>query len=402
MPVAAAIVVGAASIGGAAISADASRRAAHTAADAANAASGTQTQLTDTGIQAAAQMSAPWRNIGAGALYQLADLLGIDPRTAFPNGQGHQRQGQPQGNTGGVGQDRGRNIVTPNVGYGGQPAQNTNPPAGMIPKAGTQSKSLLGDIWHAVNPVDIANRTVQSVTDLAHGDVSGAIRNGPTSTDPTGLSQRLVDTKPGMAVLNPLSLIPGANKDPAAPGGGGAAAPAAGTQSLTDLLGAYPTPGAPDANFGSLLKPFGADTFQKDPGYDFRRREGQKGVENSAAARGMQLSGAALKGIDRYNQDFASNEYSNAYNRYTQDQTNEYNRLSNLAGMGQTSAQQVGNTASSGLFNLGSQIGANTIGAGNANAAGVVGQANAITGGLNNLSNAYLQQYELGQLFGTP
>ena len=46
--------------------------------------------------------------------------------------------------------------------------------------------------------------------------------------------------------------------------------------------------------------------FTRDPGYQFRQQEGQRGVENSAAARGGILSGGALKAISRYNQDFAS------------------------------------------------------------------------------------------------
>ena len=48
---------------------------------------------------------------------------------------------------------------------------------------------------------------------------------------------------------------------------------------------------------------FGMDQFQADPGYAFRLSEGMKGLERSAAARGGLLSGAALKGIQRYGQD---------------------------------------------------------------------------------------------------
>ena len=52
-----------------------------------------------------------------------------------------------------------------------------------------------------------------------------------------------------------------------------------------------------------------ASNFTTAPGYTFRLAEGMKGVENSAAARGGLLSGAALKATQRYGQDFASNEY---------------------------------------------------------------------------------------------
>jgi hypothetical protein len=53
-----------------------------------------------------------------------------------------------------------------------------------------------------------------------------------------------------------------------------------------------------------------------DPGYGFRFAEGMKGLERSAAARGGLLSGATLKGVQRYGQDMGSQEYQNAFNRY--------------------------------------------------------------------------------------
>jgi hypothetical protein len=62
--------------------------------------------------------------------------------------------------------------------------------------------------------------------------------------------------------------------------------------------------------------PFGMQQFQQDPGYAFRMSEGMKGLERSAAARGGLLSGGTLKGIQRFGQDLASQEYQNAFNRY--------------------------------------------------------------------------------------
>lgn len=87
--------------------------------------------------------------------------------------------------------------------------------------------------------------------------------------------------------------------------------------------------------YGSLLKRFSEEDFRTDPGYEFRLGEGQKALESSAAARGGLLSGAAAKALTKFNQDFASNEYGNAYNRFTNDQTNQFNKLANLAGVGQ-------------------------------------------------------------------
>lgn len=95
------------------------------------------------------------------------------------------------------------------------------------------------------------------------------------------------------------------------------------------------------ANFGMLTRPFSMADYQADPGYAFRLEQGQKSIDNAQLARGNFFSGGALKESQRYNQDMASNEFANAYNRYNQNQSNIYNRLGALSGTGQTSAQQI-------------------------------------------------------------
>jgi hypothetical protein len=87
---------------------------------------------------------------------------------------------------------------------------------------------------------------------------------------------------------------------------------------------------------------FGMGQFQADPGYAFRMSEGVKGLERSAAARGGLLSGATLKGIQRFGQDLASQEYQNAFNRYQTERNARLNPLQSLAGVGQTTSQQLG------------------------------------------------------------
>jgi hypothetical protein len=84
---------------------------------------------------------------------------------------------------------------------------------------------------------------------------------------------------------------------------------------LLTLLG-LPGGTAGGAEYGSMAQPFDMNRFQADPGYGFRMSEGMKALENSAAARGGLLSGATLKGVSRFGQDLASNEYQNAFNRY--------------------------------------------------------------------------------------
>ena len=88
--------------------------------------------------------------------------------------------------------------------------------------------------------------------------------------------------------------------------------------------------------------PFGMQQFQADPGYGFRMSEGMKALERGAAARGGLLSGATLKGIQRYGQDLASQEYMNAFNRYQAEREARLNPLQSLSGVGQTTANQLG------------------------------------------------------------
>lgn len=104
--------------------------------------------------------------------------------------------------------------------------------------------------------------------------------------------------------------------------------------------------------------------FQQDPGYQFRMGEGMKALERSAAARGGLNSGATLKALTRYGQDFATNEYQNAYNRFNADRDRRFNRLSSIANMGQQSLGQLGQAAQ----NYGTALSGNQLDMGNARA----------------------------------
>lgn len=152
-----------------------------------------------------------------------------------------------------------------------------------------------------------------------------------------------------------------------------------------------------DPAYGSLMRRFSMNDFEADPGYQFRMDEGMRGVEGGAAARGGLLSGAALKAIQKYGQGLASQEYGNAYNRFTSDQTNQYNRLAGLVNTGQGATNQISNAA--GAF--GQSQANNIIGAGNAQAAGTIGAANSIVGGINQGFNNY-QQNQLMNLIRQP
>lgn len=57
------------------------------------------------------------------------------------------------------------------------------------------------------------------------------------------------------------------------------------------------------------------EEVQNDPGYQFRQKEGMGALMASAAARGMLGNGNTLRDISAWNQDLASQEYQNAYDR---------------------------------------------------------------------------------------
>ena len=105
----------------------------------------------------------------------------------------------------------------------------------------------------------------------------------------------------------------------------------------------------------------GQVNMAQDPGYAFRLSEGQKALERSAAARGGMLSGATLKGTERFAQDLASQEYSNAYQRAldvynaaTQREAAGYNRLAAMSGLGQTTSEKLSSAAGQYGANAGS------------------------------------------------
>jgi hypothetical protein len=138
---------------------------------------------------------------------------------------------------------------------------------------------------------------------------------------------------------------------------------------------------------------FGPEQFSKDPGYGFRLSEGQKALDRQAAARGGLISGSALKAATRFGQDMGSQEYTNAFNRYQIERAAKLGPYQSLAGVGQTTANQLGQFGAANAANVGNLM----TGGAAANAAGQVGMANAFTGGVgqylnysqgNNLLNA--------------
>jgi hypothetical protein len=105
---------------------------------------------------------------------------------------------------------------------------------------------------------------------------------------------------------------------------------------------------------GAATKEFayGPFNYQADPGYAFRLKEGMNAMNATAAARGGLISGNALKAGQDYGQAQGSQEYQNAFNRYITNYNadvaranNMYNRVSNIAGTGQTTSNALAGMA---------------------------------------------------------
>lgn len=145
-----------------------------------------------------------------------------------------------------------------------------------------------------------------------------------------------------------------------------------------------------DGTFGSLLADF---EFEKDPGYGFRQAEGEKAVLRRASTLGNRYSPVTMKALQRFNQGLASDEYSAAFNRDQVTKGNRFNKLSTIAGLGNSATAQTAQSGSVTASNIGNYL---TQG-GNAQAAGIVGSQNAINSGIQNAGNAIQNQYWMNQ-----
>lgn len=150
---------------------------------------------------------------------------------------------------------------------------------------------------------------------------------------------------------------------------------------------------------GQFTHTFDANDLKTNlaPNYNFMLNQGLGAVNNQASVGGGLVGGNALKGINDYAENYASNGYQQAFDNYNTNQTNIYNRLSNIAGLGQTSN---GQTAAAGTAAAGN-IGSAQLASGAAQAAGYTAAGNAISGAGTSISNMYaLNNLTGGNLFG--
>lgn len=312
---------------------------------------------------------APWELGGSSAEANLLNLMGILPKQASS---------------------------TP---IPGTPGGTAAPAAQSVSYPGAKPGNIPQNIWNMMG----INQ--QIALTRPNADVSAGV---PVTGKPPDIPQSLWDSMPQAqkdSLLNvgkPYSATSGT----VAPG-----------DSLASLVN--PSLGAK----GSLVAPFSEQfvaptdvTEKNDPGYQFRLDQGDKGIERSAAAKGGLLSGGTASDLSKFNQDYASNEYGNVYgrawneytnryNQYENKQTNTYNRLAAIAGLGQTTAQQLslmGTNSADNISNLmmtsGAQQAQDIQNAGDATASGYIRGANAWTGALGSGTNNLMQLLLLQQM----
>ncbi len=79
---------------------------------------------------------------------------------------------------------------------------------------------------------------------------------------------------------------------------------------------------------------FNPADFQASPDYQFRLNQGLDAVNKSAGAGLMRNSGRTLKALNDYGQGMASQEWNNWYGRRMGENQDQWNRLSQVAGLG--------------------------------------------------------------------
>jgi hypothetical protein len=173
---------------------------------------------------------------------------------------------------------------------------------------------------------------------------------------------------------------------------------------------------------------------EAQPGYQFALQQGEEALTNQASATGELLDPNTQRSLINYAQNAAEQDYGNvfnqnlstnqqqvadyqqnyqntlgqyqqAYNIFNQNQANQYNRLGSIAGLGQTSTNNlnalgVNSAGNAGqvLTQSGQNIGQQVNNAAAATASGYVGTANAYGGALNNVGNNLSQYLTLQQI----
>lgn len=138
-----------------------------------------------------------------------------------------------------------------------------------------------------------------------------------------------------------------------------------------------------NANLDFLTSPIKMDqsTLEKTPGYQFNLTQGLKATQNSAAARGLGISGAALKGASTFATGLADNTFQNQFNNENTNRTNAFNRLKGLIDVGENAAAGQGTIGA----DTGKSIAGSVAGGANATAAAYNKTGDAASGVFSNI-----------------
>jgi hypothetical protein len=403
----------AASIGGAAISANAAGNAAGDQESAANNAANLQYQASQNALdfqkqeynQSQANIQ-PWIQSGQAGLSNLDYLLGVGgPQSGATATAPTPPTSNPSQQFGGTG-----SLPSNNSGVPSPSAYQSNF-SGVHALTSPQS----GVVSAGLSPNNATGTSGSPYSMSGTGDALTPSTAGSTPVPETGAS-------PQSSVVSARPIMGGAPNNSSSSSAPSAAVPSAG--SASPGAAASPSSSA-TGGYGSLMQGYG-QTFQaptaqqgmQSPGTQAQLQLGEQALQQSAAAQGNLLTGGTAQALDQYGQQVGAQGYQNAYNdsyntfasnynQYQQQQANEYNRLASLSGIGQTSAQQLGtlgqsasNNVSSNLLGTASAIGQDYQNAGAANASGVVGAANAYSGGLSSTGSSLQNLLLLSQLQG--
>ena len=153
------------------------------------------------------------------------------------------------------------------------------------------------------------------------------------------------------------------------------------------------------ANVDALAAPINMDqaTLEATPGYQFNLAQGFKANANSAASRGLGVSGAENKGGEAFASGLASGTYQQQFQNALANKQQALNTYLAPVQVGENAASSLAGNATQ----TGSNIGSNITGAGNATAASDIAAGNAGAGVGNSLVASLLAQQQFGANAGS-
>lgn len=292
------------------------------------------------------------------------------------------------------------NVAVPGLAKGG-PVMNSQ--SYIVGEKGPERLTMFPDGTGWVTPHSQMNRLADGIHRYYGGPVGGPPVGG-TGTLNLNQGNPVSRPAPGYGMppkATPSTITPGT---PAA-----APPPPFGAQSNNPLItGGSPTP-IQNTPYSQWSQPFQAPTLQQAenyPGYQFQLQQGEQALANQASASGELGDSNYGRALTNYAENAATQDYGQVYNQalgqyqqnyniFENNQNQQFNRLASLAGIGQTSTNQLGgslgqaaNTNAGILGQASGQIGQQLNNAGAATASGYVGQANAWGGALGNVGNA--------------